>query len=85
MIVALAFIVIVSVLVVGLSETLRTERSAVRTHLERQRATTMAQHGTDLVMSRLQQYTVDPPKAAGESDEQLDARTRHWVSQPAGC
>lgn len=82
LIIALAFIVIVSVLVVGLSETLRTERSAVRTHLERQRATTMAQHGTDLVMSRLQQYTVDPPKAAGESDEKLDARTRHWVSQP---
>lgn len=81
LVIALAFIVIVSVLVVGLSETLRTERSAVRTHLERQRATTMAQHGTDLVMSRLQQYTVDKPKQ-NESDAQLDARTRHWVSQP---
>lgn len=81
LVIALAFIVIVSVLVVGLSETLRTERSAVRTHLERQRATTMAQHGTDLVMSRLQQYTVDKPKK-NESDAQLDARTRHWVSQP---
>jgi hypothetical protein len=82
LIVALAFIVIVSVLVVGLSETLRTERSAVRTHLERQRATTMAQHGTDLVMSRLQQYTVDAPRASGESEAALDRRTRHWVSQP---
>lgn len=82
LIVALAFIVIVSVLVVGLSETLRTERSAVKTHLERQRATTMAQHGTDLVMSRLQQYTVDSPRGTGESEAAVDKRTRHWISQP---
>jgi hypothetical protein len=82
LIVTLAFIVIVAVLAVGLADTLRTERSAVRTHLERQRATSMAQHGTDIVMSRIRQFTVDPPKASGETEDDLDARTRHWVSQP---
>ena len=64
LIITLAFIVIISALVIGLTETLRTERSAVRTHLERQRATAFAQQGVDMVVARLQQYTVDPPKRA---------------------
>jgi hypothetical protein len=82
LIVTLAFVAIISALVIGLTETLRTERSAVRTHLERQRATAFAQQGVDLVIARLQQYTVDPPKRATETDDAVDARARHWVSQP---
>src|SRR5262245_764333 len=82
LIVTLAFVAILSVLVIGLTETLRTERSAVRTHLERQRAMAFAQQGVDLVIARLQQYTVDPPKRATESDDAMDARARHWISQP---
>src|SRR5688572_11891202 len=82
LIITLAFIVIISALVIGLTETIRTERSAVRTHLERQRATAFAQQGVDMVVARLQQYTVDSPKGVLESDDAVDARARHWISQP---
>lgn len=82
LIITLAFIVIISALVIGLTETLRTERSAVRSHLERQRATALAQQGADLVLARLNQYTVEPPRVTGETDEELDKRARHWISQP---
>lgn len=82
LIVTLAFVVIISALVIGLTETLRTERSAVRTHLERHRATAMAQQGVDLVMARLKQYTVEPLKGPSETDDDVDVRSRHWISQP---
>jgi hypothetical protein len=82
LVIALSFIVLVAILVVGLSESVRTERSAVRTHLERQRAQMLSQQGIDLVMARLQQFTVDAPQAENETEAQFDARIRHWISQP---
>lgn len=68
LIITLAFIVIITILAVGLSDTARLARPAAHSHLERVKAIQFAQAGVEQVIGTLQQQTND--------------LQRSWVSQP---
>jgi hypothetical protein len=81
LVITLLFLVIISLLVIGFSETSRVERVSARNHFEQQRATELAQRGLDQVTATLFRETVDPPDLA-LSPTQIAARSRNWISQP---
>ncbi|HEX4086981.1 MAG TPA: hypothetical protein VHY22_18845, partial [Chthoniobacteraceae bacterium] len=68
LVITLAFIVIITILVVGLSSLLRVERPAANTNFEKRRAALLAAKGTDEVVGALDQFAGDP--------------NRYWISQP---
>ena len=68
LLIVLAFIVIISVLVVGFSESMRLLRPAAASHLERARADQYAWSGVERVIATLNQHTADTNK--------------NWISQP---
>ena len=68
LLIVLAFIVIISVLVVGFSESMRLLRPSAASHLERARANQFAWSGVERVIATLNQQTADTNK--------------NWVSQP---
>lgn len=68
LVVALAFIVIITILAVGFAETVRLARPAAASHLERTRADQYARSGVERVIATLNQQTGDT--------------NRNWVSQP---
>ena len=53
LLISLAFLVIIAILVVGLAESMRLERSSSRTHLDRNRAMDFAQMGVERVVGQL--------------------------------
>jgi len=53
LLISLAFLVIIAILVVGLAESMRLERSSSRTHLDRNRAMDFARMGVELVVGQL--------------------------------
>lgn len=53
LLITLAFLVLVAILVVGLAETMRIERTSARTHLERTRAMDFAQMGVERMVGQL--------------------------------
>ncbi|MFZ4600061.1 MAG: type IV pilus modification PilV family protein, partial [Terrimicrobiaceae bacterium] len=68
LLIVLAFIVIISVLVVGFSESMRLLRPASASHLERARADQFAWSGIERVIATLNQQTADT--------------NRNWATQP---
>jgi len=68
LLVTLAFIVIITILVVGFAETVRLARPAAASYLERSRADQFARSGVERVIAILNQYTADT--------------NRNWVGQP---
>ncbi|CAN5341037.1 hypothetical protein BH09VER1_BH09VER1_27500 [soil metagenome] len=68
LLIVLAFIVIVSVLVVGFAESMRLLRPAAASHLERARADQYAWTGVERVIGTLNQQTADT--------------NRNWITQP---
>ena len=68
LLIVLAFIVIISVLVVGFSESMRLLRPTSASHLERARADQFAWSGVERVIATLNQHTADT--------------NRNWASQP---
>ena len=68
LVISLAFIVMLTVVVVGLMESMRTDRPAAGEYVERARAAQFAQSGVEQVIGTLQQLTADT--------------NRNWISQP---
>ncbi len=68
LLIVLAFIVIISVLVVGFAESMRLLRPTAVSHLERARADQFARSGLERVIATLNQQTADT--------------NRNWASQP---
>ncbi|MBC8002244.1 MAG: hypothetical protein H7X97_06620, partial [Opitutaceae bacterium] len=68
LVITLAFIVIITILVVGFAETVRLSRPAAASYLERTRADQFARSGVERVIATLNQQTADPH--------------RNWISQP---
>jgi len=68
LVVALAFIVIITILAVGFAETVRLARPAAASYLERSRADQYARSGVERVIATLNQQTGDT--------------NRNWISQP---
>jgi Tfp pilus assembly protein PilX len=66
-VIVLAFIVIITILIVGLASSMRVDRPAANSHLEKTRAAIYAQTGVENVLATLNQYTT------GSS---------YWISQP---
>jgi hypothetical protein len=81
LVITLLFLVIITLLVVGFSETSRVERVSARNHFEQQRANELAQRGLDQVTATLFKETVDPPNMA-LSPPQIAEQSRNWISQP---
>jgi hypothetical protein len=68
LLVTLAFVVMISIIVVGFAVSMRTDRPAAKSHLEKSRAYFLAQRGADEVLATLRKTTEDPE--------------RNWISQP---
>ncbi len=68
LIIALFFVVLISVVTLGYLGSARIERSTAGSHFERMRATALARDGVESVVAILQRETTDP--------------NRNWVSQP---
>lgn len=68
LIITLAILVIITVLAVGIADSVRVERSSSDIHEERTRALLLAQTGVERVVAKLQKNTADVE--------------RHWLSQP---
>lgn len=68
LLVSLAFIVIITVLIVGFALSMRIDRPAASIYLEKTRASLYAQTGVDAAVATLQQNTADS--------------NRNWISQP---
>jgi hypothetical protein len=68
LLITLAFIVIITILVVGFAETVRLSRPAAASFLERTRADQFARAGVERVIGTLNQQTAD--------------NNRNWISQP---
>ena len=68
LVISLAFIVMLTVVVVCLMESMRTDRPAAGEYGERARAAQFAQSGVEQVIGTLQQLTADT--------------NRNWISQP---
>jgi hypothetical protein len=81
LVITLLFLVIITLMVVGFSETSRVERVSARNHFEQQRANELAQRGLDQVTATLFKETVDPPDPA-LSPKQIAEQSRNWISQP---
>ena len=68
LIITLSVLVLMSIMVICLSDIMRVERGASRSHLEKARAELLAQTGTSKVVARLRKETADV--------------NRNWISQP---
>ncbi len=68
MVVTLAVLVLMSIMVISLTDIMRIERGSAHSHLEKARADMMAGMGTAKVVARLRKETTDA--------------TRNWISQP---
>jgi hypothetical protein len=68
LVITLAVLVLMSIMVISLSDMTRVERGAARSHLEKARAELLAQTGAAKVVARLRKETADP--------------ARNWISQP---
>lgn len=68
LLVTLAFVVMISIIIVGFAVSMRTDRPAAKSHLEKSRARFLAQRGADEVLATLRKNTEDPE--------------RNWISQP---
>lgn len=68
LVITLAILVLVTILAVGVTDSIRLERRSTDIHGERLRASLLAQDAVDRVVAALRKTTVDPE--------------RHWISQP---
>lgn len=68
LIITLAVLVLMSIMVISLSDIMRIERGSAHSHLEKARAEMMAEMGTAKVVARLRKETTDT--------------TRNWISEP---
>ena len=68
LLVTLAFVVMISIIVVGFAVSMRTDRPAAKSHLEKTRAYFLSQRGSDEVLATLRKTTEDTE--------------RNWISQP---
>jgi hypothetical protein len=68
LIITLVVLVLMSIMVISLTDIMRTERGASHSHLEKARADMLAQIGTSKVIATLRKETADP--------------NRNWISQP---
>lgn len=82
LVITLFFLIIITVMTLGLIDSSRVERSAANSHFDRLRAGTFAREGVEITQAILQRETVDPPKQPGETNEAYDKRKRNWISQP---
>ena len=82
LVITLFFVVLITIIAVGLLDTARSDRAAASTHLERLRAATMAREGIERSVATLRRETTDEPRTPGETDDAYNKRTRNWISQP---
>src|SRR4051794_35415884 len=82
LVVTLFFIVIITIMIIGLLESSRVERAAAGSHSDRLRAGFIAREGIEIATATLHRETSDPPKRSGESDDDYNKRKRNWISQP---
>ena len=68
LLITLAALVILTIILVGFSESVRIERVSARSHLDGTQATLLAQSGIDQAVSAIRETTADPE--------------RNWISQP---
>lgn len=82
LVITLFFVVLITIIAVGLLDTARSDRAAASTHLERLRAATMAREGIERSVATLRRETTDELRTPGETDDAYNKRTRNWISQP---
>jgi hypothetical protein len=68
LLITLAFVVMISIIIVGFAVSMRTDQPAAKSHLEKTRARFLAQRGADEVLATLRKTTEDSE--------------RSWISQP---
>lgn len=68
LLITLAFVVMISIIIVGFAVSMRTDLPAAKSHLEKTRARFLAQRGADEVLATLRKTTEDSE--------------RNWISQP---
>ena len=68
LVITLSFLVILTILVIGISETTRMDRTSSNLYVERTKAALFSQNAIESVIAKLQQATAD--------------ENRHWLSQP---
>lgn len=68
LVITLAVLVLMSIMVISLSDIMRVERGSAYSHLEKERAEMLAELGTSVVTARLRKETGDT--------------TRNWISEP---
>ncbi len=72
LLIVLSFVVLLTVIVVALSESMRLDRPAAKSYLEKMRATQFAQMGVDSVVATFRKETGDISASKG----------RNWIAQP---
>lgn len=88
LVVTLAFLVMITILVVGMAASMRLDRAAASSHLERTRAELLAHTAVDKVMATLRRHTADIyfyrtiTDATNPSYQFQQRIERYWVSQP---
>ncbi len=82
LVITLFFIVIITILIIGLLDSSRVERAAAGSHYDRMRAGTIAHEGIEIATATLHRETADPPRKSGETDDDYNKRKRNWISQP---
>ncbi|XHR31062.1 MAG: hypothetical protein ACFUZC_10975 [Chthoniobacteraceae bacterium] len=68
LVITMAFLVILTILAVGINETIRMERTSSNLYAERTSAAMLSQNAVEVLVAKLQQNTADVE--------------RHWLSQP---
>ncbi|XHR28355.1 MAG: hypothetical protein ACFUZC_20850 [Chthoniobacteraceae bacterium] len=68
LVITLAFLVILTILVIGINETTRMDRTSSNLYVDRTSAALLSQNAIESVIAKLQQATADV--------------NRHWISQP---
>ncbi len=68
LLITLAVLVILTIIIVGFSESVRVERVSARSHFDGTQATLLAQSGIDQAVAAIRETTADPE--------------RNWISQP---
>ena len=82
LVITLLFIVIITILVVGLLDSSRVERAAAGSHYDRLRAATAARDGVEIAIATLHRETADPSRKSAETDDAYNKRKRNWISHP---
>jgi Tfp pilus assembly protein PilX len=81
LVITLAFLVLITVLVVGIMDTVRTERISANSNLEALQSDYFAQMGVERVVATLQQQTA-PQQLTTSTNNVYSTSVYNWISQP---